>query len=489
MLNRKTAPARLQEKTPSTVITKEEMNLVEFPFSLPANRHPKDRDIIHITIGGMDSQQRPVDREWVVTGSRKYGLPLATDEEVLLGLFHLWQKDRFKERSVWFTQYSLFKLLGWAPDMRSYHRLERSMDRLLGLSIKSHQTFWDNKEKCHVTDGFGLVDSYRLWRRDSKSADHPFLSRVTFSEFLYDSILAGYIKSLDLGFYLALRFPLARKLYRFLDKRSYKTPVVEMNLQSLADRLAMTDSAFPSRVKANLRNAHRELIDSGFLRSVRYDERAGETWVRYAVAPKSAWNRIAAKAADDERKPDFPENPLVVELAARGVTRDAAVDLVERCGEKAVADQIEAFDFLVRQNNPQLLKNPAGYLRCAIEGNFAIPPGFVSKADRERKRQEQEAAERRKIEAKEAEERAERETFERCEEIWRELADETREEIDAEVFESLRRLNPQIVRTLEKERVEGRESIAHWTYVSARNKILAERDPGMDDRPAKTSNF
>jgi len=250
-----------------------------------------------------------------------------------------------------------------------------------------------------------------------------------------------------------------------------------MSLQSLADRLAMTDSAYPSKVKENLRNAHRELMDSGFLRSVRYDKRAGEAWVCYAVAPKSAWNRIAAKATG-ERKPEFPENPLVVELASRGVTRDAAADLVERCGEKAVAEQIEAFDFLVRQNNPQLLKNPAGYLRCAIEGNFAIPPGFVSKADRERKRQEQEAAERRKIEAKEAEDRAERETFERCEGIWRELADETREEIDAEVFESLRRLNPQIVRTLEKERAEGRESIAHWTYIAARNKILAERDWG-----------
>jgi len=191
MLNQKTAPARLQEEAPPPVITKEEMNLVEFPFSLPTNRHPKNRDIIHITIEGMDSQQRPIDREWIVTGSRKYGLPLATDEEVLLGLFHLWQRDRFKERSVWFTQYSLFKLLGWAPDMRSYRRLEQAMDRLLGLSIKSHQTFWDNKEKCHVTDGFGLVDSYRLWRRDSKSADHPFLSRVTFSEFLSCVLSSG----------------------------------------------------------------------------------------------------------------------------------------------------------------------------------------------------------------------------------------------------------------------------------------------------------
>lgn len=455
------------------------MNLVEFPFSLPANRHPKDRDTIHVSINGTDSQQRPVNREWVVTGSQKHGLPLAIDEEILLGLFHLWQRDDFKERSVWFTQYSLFKLLGWSLDARSYHRLERVMDRLLGLSIKSHQTFWDNKGKCHVTDGFGLVDSYRLWRRDSQSADHPFLSRVTFSEFLYDSILAGYIKTLDLNFYLSLRFPLARKLYRFLDKRSYKKSVVEMSLQGMADRLAMADSASPSRVKANLQNAHQELIDRGFLKSIQYTEKAGKIWIRYMVVPKSMRDKIVT-AAIKEDAPSFPENPLATELASRGITRDVAATLVEGHGEKIVADQIEAFDFLTSRNSPQLSKNPAGYLRCAIEGNFASPAGFVSKADRERKRHDQEAAGRRKIEAKEAEERAERETFAWCEEVWQSLQDDERSSIKAEVLESLRQLNPRIVQTLEKENAEGRESIAHWTFISARNQILSDRHRETD---------
>lgn len=453
------------------LLTKDELNLAEFPFSLPTHRHPKGKDVIHITIPGTDPKGRPIVREWIARGSADLGLPLATDEEVLLGLFHLWQKEGFKERHIWFTQHRLFTVLGWSPGAQSYARLEQALDRLLGLSIKSNQTFWDKGKMCHVIDGFGLVDSYRLWKRKDQDTLTPFLSRVTFSESIYGSIMAGYMKTLDLNFYLALRFPLSRKLYRFLDKRAYKKHIVEMKLHDLADRLAMTDSAYPSVIKNHLKAPHQELIDDGFLESVHYEEKNDDAWIRYAVVPKQRRRIVGLPSLKPSRTRITP-NPLIKELTDRGVTHQVAADLVERFGESRVAEQIEAFDHLRRQNSPQLAKNPPGYLRCAIEEGFAMPTGYVSKAARERKLQEQEAAKRRQDEAKAAEERAERETAERLEALWQTIAADEQTKIIEGILATVFR---PVVESYRREIAEGRDGPGCWSVLGERNRILEER--------------
>jgi hypothetical protein len=211
------------------------------------------------------------------------------------------------------------------------------------------------------------------------------------------------IKTLDLNFYLSLRF--ARKLYRFLDKRSYKKSVVEMSLQGMADRLAMADSASPSRVKANLQNAHQELIDRGFLKSVQYTEKAGKTWIRYTVVPKSMRDKIVV-AAIQEEAPSFP-HPLVTELSSRGITRDVAGALVEGHGEKIVADQIEAFDYLTSRNSPQLRKP----CRLSPMRDRGISPRLPASSRKRTAARLTKAAGRRKIEARKRRRSRPSETF------------------------------------------------------------------------------
>jgi hypothetical protein len=178
-----TAPNNLKQAPHPSLITKEEMNLVEFPFSLPANRHPKDRDTIHVSINGTDSLQRPVNREWVVTGSQSMVF-LGHRRGDSPGLFHpaTGQLQERKSVPLASSNYSAGLLThgpitgsnGYGPSPW----VDQVPSDLLG-----------QQGKCRHRR-VRLVDSYRLWRRDSQSADH-LLSRVTFSEF-YDSILAGH---------------------------------------------------------------------------------------------------------------------------------------------------------------------------------------------------------------------------------------------------------------------------------------------------------
>jgi hypothetical protein len=448
--------------------TKDEMNFAELPLALPCHRAPKDKKAIRVTFTARDPQNRPIEREWLVTGDSLYGLPLATDEEVFLGLMHFLHRSGFQDRRVHFTQYSLFQRLGWGDSRRAYDRLQTSLDRLKGATIRSKEAFWDHKGKCFVTRAFNVIDDYTLCRRAGPSdGDEPFISSVSFSEFMFESFRAGFIKTLDLDMYLELSSPIARKLFRLLDKKLYKGPVYDVDLLYLAQRVALTDAAFPSQVKQKFEGAHEELVKIGFLKSVRYLRKGGSTLVRYTMAAKSEWKPVR------ERVRVLPEeHPLIHELTTRGVTRDVAQELLKQHGEKTIADKLEVFDHLMSDRSPTVTKNPAGFLRSSIEKDFAPPTGYVSREERLRRKDEEAQARRRALEHEQQLAVAEAERQAQFDALWSSLTAEERQTIEAQVLQGL---NDFARKAYRREQTSGKIGAGHHALRAAVNDVLASR--------------
>ncbi len=448
--------------------TKDEMNFAELPLALPCHRAPKDKKAIRVTIATRDPQGRPIEKEWKVTGDSLYGLPLATDEEVFLGLMYFLHRSGFQDRRVHFAQYSLFQRLGWGDSQRSYDRLQTSLDRLKGATIRSKEAFWDHKGKCFVTKAFNLIDDYALYRRaGSVGGDEPFVSSVSFSEFVFESFQAGFIKTLDLDMYLELASPIARKMFRLLDKKLYRAPVYEIDLMHLAQRVALTDTSFPSKIRQKFEGPHQELINIGFLKSVRYLRKGGSTMLRYTMAAKSEWKPVR------ERVRVLPaEHPLVREMAARGVTRDVAEALLKQHGEKQVADKLEVFDYLRAESSPMLAKNPAGFLRTSIEKNFAPPIGYVPRAERQRRKQEEAAALEQKAKQEEAERASEREHQEQMETLWTSLTVAERSDLEEQVLITL---NQFARKAYQQEKSAGRVGPGHHALRAGVAQLIAAR--------------
>lgn len=448
--------------------TKDEMNFAELPLALPCHRAPKGKKAIRVTIATRDVQNRPIEREWQVTGDSLYGLPLATDEEVFLGLMHFLHRSNFQDRRVHFTQYSLFQRLGWGDSRRAYDRLQTSLDRLKGATIRSKEAFWDHKGKCYVTKAFSLIDDYALYRRAGPDdGDEPFISSVSFSEFVFESFRAGFLKTLDLDMYLELSSPIARKLFRLLDKKLYKGPIYDIDLMHLAQRVALTDLTFPSQVKQKFEGPHQELFDIGFLKSVRTLRKGGSTILRYTMAAKSEWRPVR------ERVRVLPaEHPLIHELASRGVTRDVAEALLKQHGEKSIADKLEVFDHLCAERSPMVAKSPAGFLRTSIEKNFAPPVGYVPREERLR-RKDAEAQERRRLLAQEQERATtEAERQAKFEALWSSLSNDERQTIEAQV---LRGLNDFARKAYRREQAAGKVGAGHHALRAGINAILSCR--------------
>lgn len=359
---------RMADEAMLQPIGKDEMNLAEYPFSLLTRRVSENQKTIEVEQQVRTESGEVITQSWVVTGSDRYGLPLAIDEDIYIALMKILKDGGFRDRTIPFTRYQILKILGKDVSKREYDRIQQSLDRLVGTTITSKNAFWDMRTRSYVSKAFHIFDSYELYREQPgrKSAHSPELpmSYVVLSAFLYESIKAGYVKNLDIEFYLRLESPLAKRLFRFLDKKAYNNRTFEIGVMRLAEKLPVHD-AYPSQVKRRLDEAHRELLEQRFLADVRYDRRRdGEEKVVYTFA--------RSRMSLPEQPPAAPD-PIADMLVERGITRTAAEELSQSFPEEHIRRQVDAFDRLRAERSPRIRRNPAGYLRRAIEENYALP--------------------------------------------------------------------------------------------------------------------
>lgn len=376
------APTR---SLPTPLIGRDEMNLAEFALGLLSDRNPKGLKTIERVQFVPQRDGRVLEQRWIVTGSDKYGLPRAGDDDVLLGLLKLASDQQFSSQKVYFSRYELISLLNWPMNGSSYERLQEALDRLAGVRIVAKNSFWDNEQKRYISLNFGIIDEYQLYEsratpRRTEQLAIP-LTYVRLSDKLFTSIHAKNIKRLDLDFYNALTSSVAKRLYRFLSKRQRMRQVFEIELLSLASvnvGLDLSKRRYVSQIKQNLDKGHRELVERGFLRAweYRWAEARDQWFVVYTFAEMLA--------AEGEEPPMFEvldagmgvpalaELDLVTELMNRGFSTRVAQRLVAGYRDR-IAAKLELYDQLRAARSHLLKRNPLGWLRRAIEEDYQAP--------------------------------------------------------------------------------------------------------------------
>lgn len=368
----------------SVVIGKDEMNLAEFPFTLLSRRAKVGQNTIEVSQQVRDPRGRIVKQEWVVTGGDKYGLPLAVDEDVYIALMQLYEETDFKEKRVFFSRYQILSMIGKETSKKGYDRIEGALNRLVSVTIVSKNAFWDNNAKRYVSKIFHLFESADLYeempgRKKSDQQALP-LSNVVMSEFLFDSIKAGYIKNLNTRLYFSLRTPLSKRLYRYLDKKKYQKSIFEIELLKLAALLPIQDK-YPSQIRRRLDRVHAELMEKGFLKSVSYEKTKDRDKEKVIYTFPQMFLTGGKKGE--------VTTSLKQKLIERRIAAPVAAKLVENYPDQRIEKQIEVFDWLVEKNSHSLGKNPPGFLRKAIEDNYATPSEYINEmGQRERKKAE-----------------------------------------------------------------------------------------------------
>ena len=134
---------------PKGIQGKDELNLAEFPLSAIADRLQPDQKTMVFEDKVFDiSQNEMVTRQLTITAADDHGLPTALDDEVILGLVQLSKIQNFADRRVHFTRYQLLQLLGWSDEGRNYERLEKALNRWVGVTLYYKNAWWSREQRC-----------------------------------------------------------------------------------------------------------------------------------------------------------------------------------------------------------------------------------------------------------------------------------------------------------------------------------------------------
>ena len=417
------------EEAASTVdgIWKDELNLAEFPIAALTDRIPDGQTTLVFEDKLERRDSPPIVRRLTIMGTHKHGLPTSLDDEVLVGLIQLTKRrNNFTDAKVPFSRYELIELLGWPQSGQSYRRIEEALHRWVGVVLMYENAWWDNAAKSWVDENFHVLDNVTLYDRERRGraakigrrpraglpgatrrasprtdkAPLP-LSSFRWNEVIFQSFQSGNLKQLDLEFYLGLRLPTTKRMFRFLDKRFYRRSRLDFDLRTLAcEHIGMSRSYAPTELKRRLRPALEELEQLGFLEPLSPEE-------RYSWVKRGCWRivLIRGRGAGPEPVPPRETSALVEALVARGVSSKIAAELVEAHPADRIQTKLEVFDWLLKNEDKRVGKNPAGYLVASIRADYQAPVDFKkANATAEAAKAEQ-AAEEAKPEGPEADPR------------------------------------------------------------------------------------
>ena len=360
---------------------KDEMNLAEFPLCALAHRLKPEVKTLRFEDRVLDKGRNEwITRQLTVTGSDAYGLPTELDDEVLLGLIQLTRLHGFADRKVPFTRHELIRMLGWRDDSKSYARVEASLNRWTGVTLFYNKAWWNKERKCWMDEKFHILDNVWLCHRGEPAPDTGLpgtgapLSAFVWNEVVFRSFTHGNLKSIDFEFFKSLKSAVAKRLYRFLDKRFWHCSRRDFDLRELCcEHIGLSRNYDTANLKRKLLPGIRELEERGFLRPRPMTERF--TKVRrghWGVAFESA----PAAALRHRPRSDNEPDSLTQSLIERGVTPSAAARTVESFPVDRIKRQVKVFDWLVRGKDAKVSRNPAGFLVASIKGEYGPPNGY-----------------------------------------------------------------------------------------------------------------
>lgn len=316
---RERAPAHIESSplTTKVFVGKDELNLAEFPITAISDRVGANQKALVFEDRITDtSRGEIITRQLTITASDPHGLPTAADDEVILGLVQLSKMNNFDDREVFFTKRELLQILGWRDEGKSYERLDKSLNRWIGVTLYYNNAWWSKEQKCWVNEKFHILENVTLFERDkarrggsSRRRAKPALSSFTWNKVIFKSFEAGNLKSIDFEFLKSLHSAVAKRLYRFLDKRFFHKKRYEFDLKQLCwEHIGLSRNYDAANLKRALRPATRELEKRGFLTALPTQE-------RFYKIRRRDWCVVFEKARPTRRAAERKERPREVSRA------------------------------------------------------------------------------------------------------------------------------------------------------------------------------
>lgn len=338
---------------------------------------------------------KKVELLWQVTANAEYGYPTPFDHKVARAVDALInesiQKNGYPlQNPIPFSIYRLARLTDHRSDSATlYARIRESIERIIATTIKSEGSFFLKDEKRWLGKVFHIYESAIFMGREMPDGSIADSNYLWLGREYLRNINAQYTRPLDYTYLTGLRSELASRLYELLSGKFYGLPQKEeclrISYSNLCQTLPITEQRYYSKAREKLDPAHEELIKTGYLSRVIYQrykrrksfnikyylgERARREKNGYFPKGSTQEEQLLLPLVDNVAEAGNGLSPLAQELCQMGLSKSAAMEFAQIHSEDYIREKIEMFE-LLRENGSDLIsKNPAGWLRKAIEEDW-----------------------------------------------------------------------------------------------------------------------
>lgn len=303
----------VEEETPTYEIVRSEVNLLLFPFFALSNQEmgKKEETTFTQTIQRNGDQMELL---WNVIPSRKFGHPGPFDKDVFRELEQMVDEKGYPvENPINFTTYELCKRLEMPIGGWQYKLINQSLERITTTSIKSKGTFYHKGGKKWVNDVFHIYDRVIFKGQELPDGNVAQTNHLYLSQVYLESLNAQYVKPLNYSYWKALQKPLSKRLYEILGVKFYGAlckghSFIRYRYDTLCQLLPIKPQKYPSQAKQKLEPGHKELVQTGFLRDVTWED-----WLIYYFPGSRAVEeidnyRIKTEVKQESQSPEEPDS-------------------------------------------------------------------------------------------------------------------------------------------------------------------------------------
>lgn len=449
MLNQEEEPGKVaalpvevksKDKAPASITTiKTEANFANFPFFALSRREAARKTKTEYRVNVERDDQR-LEALWQVTANAEFGYPGPFDRKVHKAIEYLITERGFPvQNPIPFTAYRVLKLLNLSTRSgNNVTKVKETLRRVVLTGVTSEGTFYDKSGKRYISDTFHLYDRVIFRGKQFPDGTVADTNYLFLSQWYLTSLNAHYVRPIDFHYLKSLKSDIAGRLYEmlglkfygvFLNQRSYW----RVEYRELCSLLPITAQRYYAQAFQKLAPAHQELVDTGFLRKVEWEQEKKAAWfIRYypGIRARAEFGPMQEEIGGTEQldlplienrerdrskarsRRDRPvkagmeaqvetkapwtegEQALLAKLAAYGVVANQVTgpeELLRDYGAEEVARRIALCDYLVKKGREPL--SPQIIVDSLKKGYLPDPyPKMAAEQERQADREAREQA-------------------------------------------------------------------------------------------------
>lgn len=377
-----------KKKTDNNII-RAELNIEKWPLFTTSSYKGKSKEftrMVKLANGNIETRKVVIGK----INNTEVGVFRIFDFKGFCALIKLWEmQGRPADRGVSFSFHQIADILELSWGGKTFAEIKAMLMRLRKIPIDWTNSFYnrEKKETESLIESFTILSDLKIYEKSKSGGGQMtlFFSSFALDKRLLGNLLANYSKPLMLDNVLKFKREISILLYRHIDlimndkihfERKTKELLVDLDIPAIG-------YPYPAQRKKLFEPILKELegveITSGIITKAAL-ERTKDKEDYKVVFDKQAKKNIATlievPQAEEE---EIDSASLIVELSKRGITTGVAKDLIAGYPEILIRDKIEVFDLLRAAKSSMISKNPAGWLRSAIEQNYSAPTNLETK--------------------------------------------------------------------------------------------------------------